>query len=801
MKNRKNEKAAIVERLRKLAEEVHRHQQLYYVKNQPQISDAQFDRLVDELRKLQALHPELAAVKSPAYEIGSDLSADFKKFRHTIPILSLANAQTLQEALAWAHKNITEPEGNIQVQWKIDGATLVLYYEKGLLIRAVTRGTGAVGDDVTANARAIANIPQKLEADYSLVARGEVYMTFADFTNFNREFDFAYANPRNLAAGSLKHKDPAETARRPLYWAAFEGNIISGASGASGTSRTGRSASRFDREILQTMEQLSLPIVPDRASSTLAHLEEIIAAFEKRREEIAFPVDGLVLKIDDLERRAHLGATSHSPRWAIAYKFAAQEEITKLIDVEFQVGRSGAITPVARLQPVAVGGVTVSNATLHNMDEIKRIGVKIGDSVVVRRAGDVIPQVVSVVMQHRPKNAGEIRFPQDCPVCGSPVKKVQLKKFSKTRVIEEEGTGYQCQGGLTCPAQFKQALIYFASRNALDIEGLGAVVAEKLFDNNLVRTISDLYRLKADDFLQLEGFAELSAKKLEQAIQQSKDRDFARLLYALGIPNVGEETAKLLATSFGNMENLSQALPQLLRLLPDVDKNLALSISQFFQEEHNKKLLTDLQAAGLNFGADDAVIKLPKVSFQDFIELLEISQIGIKSAQILGQSFDSLGQLIRATKEPPSGLLLDLVGKNSRSTISALQSWFANRENVALATRLIRQLRKFQMHWKSRSVATASPGQGKQGSETTSQSMLGKIFVLTGTLSAMKRGEAKKEIEKAGGRVSSSVSNRTDYVISGDKPGSKLAEAQKLQVKVLDEAAFLAMLRQLSPSN
>lgn len=664
----------IVERIRKLREEIARHDYLYYVLNAPEIPDAEYDRLFRELQELEARHPELVTPDSPTQRVGGAPAAEFREVRHRVPMLSLNNAFT-DEDVANFDRRVREGLGQAQVEYncepKFDGLAISLVYEKGLLTTAATRGDGTTGEDVTANVRTIPAIPLRLHTAHPpalLEVRGEVLMLKQDFEQLNaeqrRKGEKEFANPRNAAAGSLRQLDPRITASRRLTFFAYALGAVEGAR-----------LPRTQSGVLDWLAELHFPVTTDRR--VVAGLEGLLGYYRemgRRRPGLPFEIDGVVYKVNDLRAQEELGFVARAPRWAIAHKYPPEEEITQILDIEVQVGRTGALTPVARLRPVQVGGVTVTNATLHNEDEIRRKDIHIGDYVIVRRAGDVIPEVVSVVRERRPKDVRPFRMPEKCPVCGS-------------RVVRLEGEAIaRCSGGLYCPAQRKQALLHFASRRAMDIEGLGEKLVDQLVDKGLVKTPADLYRLDLPTLAGLERMGEKSAQNLLDAIERSKHTTLERFIYALGIRNVGEATARDLARHFGALEPLMHAGVEELMQVPEVGPVVAESIAQFFAEPHNRQVIADLRRLG-----------------------------------------------VRWQEGRP-------------------------RQRAAVA------------------------------------GVAGKTFVLTGTLPHWTREEAKEKIEAAGGKVTGSVSSKTDYVVVGADPGSKLARAEALGIPLLDEDGLKALL-------
>ncbi|WP_379944497.1 NAD-dependent DNA ligase LigA [Marinobacter sp. LM1] len=566
------------------------HNYYYYVQDDPRIPDAEYDRLFRELQKLEAEHPELATEDSPTRRVGSSAETSFEEVTHRLPMLSLDNAFSEDELRDFDRRvrDRLGEDGAIEYvcEPKLDGLAVSLHYENGTLTRAATRGDGYTGEDITANIRTIPSVPLKLRGSGypDLVeVRGEVYMPRAGFEKLNERLaeqgEKTFVNPRNAAAGSLRQKKSTVTARRPLELCAYSMAVT-------------------DESVLPETHWDSLQLVRDwgfRINPEMRKAEGVEACLDAynelmaKRDSLPYEIDGIVFKVNRLDLQQELGFVSRAPRWAIAHKFPAQEELTIIEDVEFQVGRTGAVTPVARLKPVFVGGVTVSNATLHNMDEIRRLDVHIGDTVFIRRAGDVIPQVVKVVPEKRPAMAPMVEMPEHCPVCGSDI--VQIEGEAVAR----------CSGGLYCPAQRKEAIRHYASRKAMDIEGLGDRLIEMLVDEGMVSTVADLYRLTKFQIASLERMGDKSAANLIAAIDRSREPVLWRFLYALGIREVGEATAKGLAAHFGTLEAISEADEESLQTVPDVGPIVAGHIRSFFDQPHNQETLAALKEAGVTW--------------------------------------------------------------------------------------------------------------------------------------------------------------------------------------------------------
>ncbi|SKA86224.1 DNA ligase (NAD+) [Thiothrix eikelboomii] len=581
---------SIQEQIEALRTQIRHHNHLYYVLDDPQIPDAEYDRLFRELQALETEHPELIRSDSPTQRVGGEALTEFGSISHELPMLSLANAFSEAELEAFDRRIHERLQDETEIEYvaepKLDGLAISLLYEQGVLVRAATRGDGETGEDVSANVRTIPSVPLRLLGeDYPrrLEVRGEIYMPKAGFNKLNQglaaENLKTFANPRNAAAGSLRQLDPRITAQRPLEMFCYSMGIVEG----------GKLPDQH-AEILQQFKAWGLRVCPEikivqGALGCLAYFNEIGA----KRARLPYEIDGVVYKVNAIKTQQSLGFVSRAPRWALAHKFPAQEEITELEAVEFQVGRTGALTPVARLKPVFVGGVTVSNATLHNMDEIERKDVRIGDYVIVRRAGDVIPEVARVVLAQRPADAQVIRLPPHCPVCGSEVRR------------SEVGAVARCTGGLYCPAQVKEAIKHFASRRAMNIDGLGDKLVEQFFEQGLIRHVDDLYRLTQAQLISLERMGEKSAENILTAIEASKATRLERFIYALGIREVGESTAKVLARHFGSLEALQAANEETLKLVTDVGPVVAANIAAFFQEEHNLKTINNLRELGVHW--------------------------------------------------------------------------------------------------------------------------------------------------------------------------------------------------------
>jgi len=662
-------------RLAELRGQIQHHNHRYYVLDDPEVPDSEYDRLMRELAALEGEHPELVTPDSPSQRVGAAPLKAFGEVRHAVPMLSLDNAFSDDDVRDFDRRVREKLElGTVGyvAEPKLDGLAISLVYERGSLARGATRGDGTSGEDVTQNVRTIRAIPLQLMGKgwpALLEVRGEVYMPKKGFEELNRRMaergEKTYTNPRNTAAGSLRQLDPRITAERPLEFFAYGVGEVK-----PETLPTRHSG------ILEKLRSWGVRTNPETrrvtgAEGCLGYYVELGA----KRAALPYDIDGVVYKVDRLDHQAELGFVSRAPRWAVAHKFPAQEEMTLLKAVEFQVGRTGALTPVARLEPVFVGGANVSNATLHNMDEVERKDIRVGDTVIVRRAGDVIPEVVGVVLAKRPRNAKKVVLPKRCPICGS-------------EVVHPEGEAVaRCSGGLVCSAQRKELIRHFASRRALDIEGLGEKLVDQLVDKELIRTPADVFALSVPELADLERMGEKSAQNLADAIARARKTTLARFLYSLGIPEVGEATAQTLAQHFGALEPLMEADAEQLLEVPDVGPVVAEEIAAFFRQKHNRAVIAALRKAGVSWPA--------------------------------------------SPKRAPSA----------------------------------------------------------------AQTLAAKTFVLTGTLDSMTRDQAKERITALGGKVTGSVSKKTDYVVAGSEPGSKLQDAERLGVEVLDEAAFLRLIR------
>ncbi len=582
----------VSQQLEALRTTINQHNYRYYVLDDPAVSDSEYDRLMQELKALESQHPELVSADSPTQRVGAQPLAKFGQVRHEVPMLSLDNAFSQDDLQDFDRRIHDRLKSDATIEYacepKLDGIAVSLLYEDGLLIRGATRGDGQTGEDITLNVRTIPSIPLKLLGTgwpARLEVRGEIYMPRAGFAILNEKAmkagEKTFVNPRNAAAGSLRQLDPRITANRPLEMCCYSAGLVEG----------GTLPDKHG-DVLTQFQGWGLKINPEmRIVTGIQACADYYENLATKRDNLSYDIDGIVFKVNDLKLQQQLGFVARAPRWAIARKFPAQEEMTVLKSIEFQVGRTGAITPVARLEPVFVGGVTVSNATLHNMDEVERLDARVGDTVIIRRAGDVIPQVVKVVLEKRPGGTLPPSLPEACPVCGSDIER------------SEEETVARCTGGLYCSAQRKEAIRHFASRKAMDVDGLGEKLIEQLVDKELVNTIADLFRLTEEQLIRLERMGAKSAANLVAALKASKTTTLARFIYSLGIREVGEATAATLASHFCTLEALEAASVEDLQTADDVGPIVAQHIALFFQQAHNREVIEALLAQGLNWPA------------------------------------------------------------------------------------------------------------------------------------------------------------------------------------------------------
>jgi len=760
----------------------------YYVLDEPTITDAEYDKLMRELEALEAAHPQLVSADSPTQRVGAAPSSEFAEVRHEIPMLSLANAfskEEIDEFVRRIRSRLGDDDGKplkFSVEPKFDGLAISLRYEQGLFVRGATRGDGETGEDVTANLRTIKQIPLRLHGKqwpHVLEVRGEVYMPRAGFEKYNEKARASEGkikpliNPRNAAAGSLRQLDPRITAKRPLAFYAYAVGVVEGAALPSTHSQT-----------LHKLREWGFPVstLVGTAQGERGCLDYYHRIGEKR-DSLPFDIDGVVYKIDDLATQRELGFVGRTPRWAIAHKFPAQEQTTVVEAIEINIGRTGAATPTVRLKPVFVGGVTVTNATLHNSDQVARLDVRVGDTVIVRRAGDVIPEVVSVVDDKHHASRRRWTMPATCPVCGSDI-------------VREEGEAVaRCTGGLSCAAQVQQAIFHFASRRAMDIDGLGERYIEDLTELGYVKSVADLFKLSLDDLLEMKRRADERdgttpetvkagkvatkwAENLVDAIDHSRQTTLARFLYSLGITHVGESTAKALATWFGELELIRHLPWPILKLVPDIGGEVAHAIDSFFAQEGNQRVIDDLLARRVvitDAHAPSSKLRA-KLELGSLLAEFDVPKLTEKRAAQLAEKFDSLAALHSADEA-------DLVAAGlPAETAQSLLTFLASHQGQELVARCKRSLAALLKKAGSAAADAAGPLEGKTA-------------VLTGSLNALTRDEAKEKLEALGAKVAGSVSKKTSFVVAGSEAGSKLDKANELGVEIWDEAKLLEFLR------
>ncbi|HFB2813945.1 TPA: NAD-dependent DNA ligase LigA [Neisseria gonorrhoeae] len=817
------------QRIHELTDLLNRYAYEYYTLDAPSIPDAEYDRLFRELEALERNHPELKLPDSPTQRVGGEPLTGFAEVRHEVPMLSLTNAFSPQdENGVFDHAEMYAFDQRVRdgldggnpeyvIEPKFDGLAISLLYRDGVLVQAATRGDGTTGEDVTRNVKTVSNIPLRLHGENVpelIEVRGEVLMLKADFAALNQRQtengQKPFANPRNAAAGSLRQLDSRITAQRKLHF--FPYSIA--------RQQGGFEAEEHIQE-LAYFQELGFSL-PNGNFGCFKNIGEVLAFYEhmqQKRPELPYEIDGMVVKVNSLAQQRELGFISRAPRWAVAHKFPAEEALTIVEAIDVQIGRTGAVTPVARLQPVFVGGVTVTNATLHNQDEVSRKDVRVGDTVVVRRAGDVIPEVVRVIFERRPMQETAVavsdgighqqddlfaetpsakqtesvplhkpyRLPARCPICRSEIER-------------EEGEAVaRCSGGMLCQAQRAQGLIHFASRKAMDIDGLGEKQIEQLVAQDLVRHFADLYRIDIPTLQKMKETADKGSSENENGdaetvsgdlskyntqngkkqptkwaqnilagIESGKTPELARFLFALGIRHVGERTAKTLAQAFGTLERVRRAPEPVLACLPDIGTVVARSIAHFFAQAEQQAMIDELLAAGVAPQAQ--AVSLPAAQYagpQRWITRLPGFKISENKAQALwelaGQSIEGL--------------------QNDKALPADWQAWRSKAQNTALLENL-----------KTFFAQMPSEDEAAQGSDGINKAVAGKTFVLTGTLPTFKRDQAQALIEAAGGKVSGSVSKKTDYVVAGEAAGSKLEKANALGVSVLSEAELLTLL-------
>ncbi len=649
-------------RVKELRQEIRKHNHNYFVLDQPKISDAEYDKLMRELKDLEAEYPELKTENSPTQRVGGVAIDEFEKIEHSTPLLSLDKVFSKEELYEFEAriKRLTEQEFNYIVELKIDGLSAVIRYDEGQLNLAATRGDGIVGEDITHNIKTIKSIPLQLAQEIDIEVRGEVYMPRDSFEQLNQRRKEAekdlFANPRNAAAGSMRQLDPKIAAKRPLDIFLYDIGYLQG------------QHFKLHNQLLDYLAELGFKVNPHR--KVCNNIEEVIQfcqQWTKQRDDLNYEIDGVVIKVNQLELREELGATSKYPRWAVAYKFPAQIKETKVKDIEITVGRTGALTPNAVLEPVEVDGSVVSRATLHNQDELNRKDIRIGDQVLIRKAGDIIPEVIKPLLKQRDGSEKQFEFPSSCPVCGA-------------NALRLEGEAVTRCTGAACPAKLKEQILHFVKRDTMNIEGVGPALVEQLIANDLVANIADLYFLEQDDLIELERMGQKSSTNVIQAIAASKDNPLDKLIYGLGIRYVGGRVAQILTAEYDNIKELIAASEEELVEIDEVGPRIAQSINNYFAEEQNLKIIEQLRQAGVNLS--------------------------------------------------------------------------------------------------------------KAESTTVEKTLADLRFVLTGALDSYTRKEASEIIEKRGGRVTSAVSGKTDYLLAGSNPGSKYDKAQELGVEILTEEEF-----------
>ncbi|MBR6027101.1 MAG: NAD-dependent DNA ligase LigA [Neisseriaceae bacterium] len=764
-------KKQALERIVLLTDLLNKYSEEYHGKDSPSVPDAEYDRLFQELITLEIQYPDLQQSNSPTTSVGTKPSAQFTTVKHEVPMLSLNNAfssmeengnfnhaqmyafnQRINEILGENCEYVAEP--------KFDGLAISIIYRNGKLVQAATRGDGVSGENVTANIRTLPELPLQLQGNSlpeKLEVRGEVLMFKDDFhrlnqrqiMNGNKEF----ANCRNAAAGSLRQLDPQVTASRRLHFFAYSIAAIDD-----------KFSVKTHADEMRLLSDFGIPTPPENLWGEFSSINEVLAHYEyiySIRPTLNFDIDGVVVKVNSIAQQQQLGFITRAPRWAIAHKFPAEEVLTVVRDIEIQIGRTGAATPVARLEPVSVGGVIVSNATLHNQDEIERKDIRIGDTVIVRRAGDVIPEVVSVVLERRPDNTIAFRLPENCPICGEALER------------EENEAVFRCSGGINCPAQIAQSLIHFASRGAMNIDKLGIKQIEKLAEKGIIQKFADIYRLNSETLQKIKyddndkpksaGTSTKWAENILTGIENSKNPTLSRFIYALGIRHVGEKTAKTLATAFGTLHNLRTAPFEIISCLPDVGAIVANSITHFFAKEEQ---IDDLLAQN--------IVLQETLPSQQILPTLSPANWLTKIPH--GLSEKRIHEIWQSANEQIDNLF---------SLPNAPQAWsdYIAQEN--------NQLRIRQTYDYCQQIMN----QIDLSDSSHNSSIYGKTFVLTGTLSK-NRNEVQQLIENAGGKVSGSVSRKTDYVVAGESAGSKLDKAQSLGINIINEDELIQLLQQ-----
>ncbi len=739
----------IKEKIQSLRQQIRKHDSLYYVLNNPQISDQEYDRLFSELKKLEEQHPELITPDSPTQRVSEQPIEGFKQVTHAIPMLSIDNTYSAEELKAFdkrVAKLLETKNYSYVVELKIDGLAMSLRYEKGILVLGATRGDGEKGDDVTNNIKTIKAIPLRLEDQPPdvLEVRGEVYMPKKAFEKLyeekEKQGESLPANPRNAATGSLRQFDARITAKRNLSFFAYS------------LGKTSRPIAKTHYENLEKLKDYGLPVNPNiTKAKDIDQVIEICNKWEKKRFELDYQIDGLVIKVDQLEYYDRLGKTGRAPKWCMSYKYAAEQAKTKVLSIDVQVGKTGILTPVANFEPVLLAGTTVKRASLHNFDEIDRLDIRIGDTVMIEKAGEIIPQVVEVKKEHRHKDSKPFKPPAQCPVCDSKVEK------------DEDGVYIRCISS-NCPAQLKEKLRYFAGRDQMDIENLGPAIIDQLVDKKIVKDFADLYKLNMNTLANLDRMADKSAWNIVDGIEKSKHPPLWRLIAALGIPNVGGQTAIILADKFGSLEILrDETLENLKKVLTVAnDPVIPKTIYEFLKNPEKEELIRDVTE---KYKTQPLWIK---------INQLGIENIGPKRSKFLAEEFGSIDKFCSATFED----LKKILSKKPDPIIpQSIYNYFHNKQNLSVIQKL------FDMGVK--------PSAPKQKS---SNALADTTIVITGILENLTRSQIEQLIKDNGGKVSSSVSKKTSFVVAGKDAGSKLDKARQLQVKVIDENEFLKLI-------
>ncbi|MDP0588665.1 MAG: NAD-dependent DNA ligase LigA [Candidatus Endonucleobacter bathymodioli] len=842
-------KALVEEEVQKLRDLLNYHNYHYFVLDDPEISDNEYDGLFRQLKLLERDNPALIVSDSPTQRVGAKPLKTFSQISHEKPMLSLDKAFSAEEFAGFNRRvqERLELTGDIEYicEPKLDGIAVSLLYEHGVLVHGATRGDGVIGEDITQNIRTIPSIPLKLLGHNwpaRIDIRGEIYMPKAGFHQLNKLVEArgekGFANPRNAAAGSLRQLDSKITAARPLTMFCYGIGLFEGGDMPSNHG-----------DILNRLGEWGLRInnMEVKVVKTVVGCEDYYRSLAERREDLAYAIDGIVYKVNDIQLQNKLGYVARAPRWAIAYKFPAEEALTVLKGVDFQVGRTGAITPVARLEPVSVGGVTVSNATLHNMDEIKRLDIKIGDTVVVIRAGDVIPKVSKVIQALRPTSVIDIEMPDKCPVCAAVVEKVSVKN-------EKEGVAHICVGRMGCKAQRKQAIIHFVSKSALGIDGLGSETVDMLVNEDLLMSPADLYALTYESIVSLEGFAHLSAVNLISSIEQSKKTSLERFVFGLGVPGVGQETARVLADKFGHIDNLRKAKKEVTKFIEGIAHETAQSIEDYFTHDGNSRVLDQLlgkyEVLPLGKGSYSQSF-VDSLTFAGFIANLGVDGVGSIKAELIASHFNDFSELLSASDEQVWDALAEFrMGDSLNNIWGYIQQRVSNNQavhsdscvpvvswlkqlpfsvSVAAQVRLSQEFASvsnlmsasFSVIRKALSVTNKNAFDSVSealhnpkirekllllesylkeeglhwGSMTLADkdtgdirddgSLADKKFVITGKFENISRDGLKETIRKHGGVVVTSISKSTTFLVVGDKPGSKRKKAEDLGVAII----------------